>query len=159
IYCTGDLGRLLPDGCLVHLGRKDSQVKIRGHRVEAAEVEMSLRENASVKETVVVERETLNGELQLVAYIVPKRGSTPSISGLRVSLRQSLPDYMVPSAFVMLDALPLTDNGKVDRNALPQLAQERPNLGTEFIAPRDTVELELARIWSGILNIESIGAL
>jgi len=158
-YCTGDLGRLLPDGCLVHLGRKDFQLKIRGHRVDAAEVEMALRENASVKETVVVERRARNGEPQLVAYIVPRGGPVPSISGLRASLRQSLPDYMIPSAFVVLDALPLTDNGKVDRNELPPPAQERPNLGTEFIAPRDTVEFELARIWSGILGIESIGAL
>ena len=158
-YCTGDLGRLLPDGCLVHLGRKDFQLKIRGHRVEAAEVEMALRENASVKETIVVERRARNGEPQLVAYIVSRGGPAPSISGLRASLRQSLPDYMIPSAFVVLDALPLTDNGKVDRNALPPPAQERPNLGTEFIAPRDTVEFELARIWSGILGIESIGAL
>lgn len=158
-YCTGDLGRLLPDGCLVHLGRKDFQLKIRGHRVEAAEVEMALRENALVKETVVVERRARNGEPQLVAYIVPTPGPAPSISGLRASLRQSLPDYMIPSAFVLLDTLPLTENGKVDRNALPPPAQERPVLGTEFIAPRDTVEFELACIWSGILGIESIGAL
>ena len=158
-YCTGDLGRLLPDGCLVHLGRKDFQLKIRGHRVEAAEVEMALRENALVKETVVVERRDRNGEPQLVGYIVPTGGPAPSISGLRASLRQSLPDYMIPSAFVVLDTLPLTDNGKVDRNALPPPAQERPTLGTEFVAPRDTVEFELARIWSGILGIESVGTL
>jgi amino acid adenylation domain-containing protein len=159
IYCTGDLGRMLPDGCLVHLGRKDFQLKIRGHRVEAAEVEMALRENPSVEEAVVVGRNVRNGETQLVAYIVTRGTSSPSISDLRNSLKQSLSDYMMPSAFVVLDALPLTENGKLDRNALPAPAQERPNLGTVFMAPRDTVESEMSHIWSGILGIEPIGVI
>jgi len=157
IYFTGDLGRMLPDGCLVHLGRKDFQVKIRGHRVETAEVEMALLQNPSVKKALVAGREGRNGEVQLVAYIVPNGKLSPSIRDLRDSLRQSLSDYMIPSAFVALDALPLTANGKVDRNALPAPARDRCNLDTEYIAPRDMLESEMARIWSGILGIEPIG--
>lgn len=157
IYRTGDLGRMLPDGCLVHLGRKDHQLKIRGHRVEPAEVEMALRENQAVSEALVTGRTGQNGETQLVAYVVTRGSCSPSINDLRNSLKQWLSDYMIPTAFVMLDALPLTENGKVDRNALPPPLQERSNLGTTFVAPRDTLESEMARIWSDILGIGSIG--
>src|SRR5437773_9434514 len=100
-YCTGDLGRLLPDGCLLHLGRKDFQLKIRGHRVEAAEVEMALRENASVKETIVVERRARNGEPHLGAYIVSRGEPAPSTSGLRASLRHYPPGSLIPSASIV----------------------------------------------------------
>ncbi len=155
-YCTGDLGRLLPDGCLVHLGRKDFQLKIRGHRVDAAEVKMALRENASVKETVVVERRARNGEPQLVAYIVPRGGPVPSISGLRASLRQSLPDYMIPSAFVVLDALPLTPSGKVDRPALPKPTLTSSAGSREVMPPRNLLELELIRLWRRLFQREDI---
>jgi len=157
VYLTGDLGRMLPDGCLEYLGRKDLQVKIRGYRVEVTEIETLLLELPAVKEAAVVARGDVGNEKQLVAYIVATHDPVPSISELRRSLRQKLPDYMVPSNFVVMDALPLTLNGKLDRRALPEPGKSRPDLDAPFVAPRTPVEEQLAQIWAEVLDLDQVG--
>jgi len=157
IYLTGDLGRRLADGCLVHLGRKDFQVKIRGHRVEVAEVEAALLGSETIEEAVVVAREDRAGDPCLVAYVVPSVQPWPTVSAVRRVLAEKLPDYMVPSAFMMLEALPLTPNGKVDRKALPVPDQAGPDLEKSFVAPRSPIEKLLARIWAEVLGLERVG--
>ena len=157
IYRTGDLGRMLPGGCLEHLGRKDFQLKIRGFRVEAAEVELALHSLDNVDETVVVARKDASGDTQLVAYVVASRKPEPTASELRRYLADRLPDYMVPSAFVMLDALPITGVGKLDRRVLPPPGSARPELEIPFAAPLTPVEETLAQIWSDVLGLERVG--
>jgi len=157
IFRTGDLGRMLPDGCLEHLGRKDFQVKIRGHRIELGEIEMALLAHPQVKEAVVVAREDRAGDMRLVAYIVPAQEPVPTSSALRRFVREKLPEYMVPSTFVALQALPLTPNGKVDRRALPPPSPVRPDLDTPFMAPRTPIEEELAQIWAETLSVDQVG--
>jgi acyl-coenzyme A synthetase/AMP-(fatty) acid ligase len=156
-YRTGDLGRVTPDGCLTHLGRGDLQVKIRGHRIELPEVELALLELPGVREAVVTAREDHTGELQLVAYVVPDPGAAPGPDALRGGLAEKLPDYMVPSAFIALDALPQTDTGKVDRNALPAPALARPQLVRDFAPPRTHVEAALSGIWVEVLALDRVG--
>lgn len=157
IYHTGDLGRILPDGSLEHLGRKDSQLKIRGYRVEIAEIESALLKNDGIKEVVVVALKDGPGEMQLAAYVVPAGQPAPSVSGLRSFLKETLPDYMIPAAFVMLDALPLNPTGKVDRQALPRPSRERSREDTPFVRPFETVEHQLAQIWEELLGVRPIG--
>jgi amino acid adenylation domain-containing protein len=157
IYRTGDLGCMLPDGCLMHLGRKDFQVKVRGYRIEIAEIERKLLDSAAVKEAVVVAHEDEVGDKRLVAYIVPHPGITPTIGEVRRLLRAKLPDYMVPSAFTLLDALPLTPTGKVDRLALPMPNRARRDLGESFVAPRTAVEEVVTGMWAEVLGLEQIG--
>jgi acyl-coenzyme A synthetase/AMP-(fatty) acid ligase/acyl carrier protein len=156
IYRTGDLGRMLPDGCLVHLGRKDFQVKIRGYRIELAEIEMALIDTGTLKEAIVLAREDSFGEKRLIAYVVPNQAA-PSIQELYSFLIERLPDYMLPSTFVFLDTLPLTPGGKVDRRALPAPDKTRPDLKTTFVAPSTPVEKRLAGIWAEVLNKEPVG--
>jgi amino acid adenylation domain-containing protein len=157
VYRTGDLGYMQPDGCLVVTGRNDFRVKIRGFRIEVAEIELALRGLTKIKETAVVAREDQRGEKQLVAYVVPHPGQVPTISELRDFLEDKLPDYMVPSAFVALDTLPLTPNGKLDRLALPAPSLARPELDTNFVAPRTPVEKQLVEIWEEVLGLERVG--
>jgi amino acid adenylation domain-containing protein len=157
IYRTGDLGYLLPDGCLVHLGRKDFQVKIRGHRIEVGEIELALLDLAAVKEAVVMAREEKTGDKHLVAYVVPAPGTTPTTNELRRIVRARLPEYMVPSTFVLLETLPLTANGKIDRQALPMPDRARPDSENTFVAPRTPVEEVVAGIWAEVLGLERIG--
>ena len=157
IYLTGDVGRRSQDGCLEHLGRKDFQVKVRGYRVETADVEAKLIDHPGIKQVVVIGRGTRSGDMQLLAYVVPAAQPGPSISGLRGFLQEKLPDYMIPSAFVMLEQMPLTPNGKVDRSALPALRTSRPALPTPFLAPRTPAEQELAHIWSEVLCLDRVG--
>ncbi|MBA2448197.1 MAG: non-ribosomal peptide synthetase [Chloroflexi bacterium] len=157
LYWTGDLGRMLPDGCLVHVGRKDSQVRIRGHRIELDEIEIALLDLDAINEAVVVAAEDRSGDQRLVAYIVPRGRPAPTVTTLRSALAERLPDYMIPSAFVTLDALPLAPNGKVNRRALPPPGSVRPALGTPFVAPRTPVEEMLAGIWAGVLGLDEIG--
>src|SRR4029453_3022226 len=114
-----DLGLMRPDGCLEHLGRKDFQVKVRGHRVETAEVEAALLALGAFKNAVVVSREDRPGDPRLVAYLAFAGNPAPPVSAVRSWLGKTLPDYMIPSVFVTLEALPLTPTGKVDRGALP----------------------------------------
>jgi acyl carrier protein len=154
---TGDLGRMSPDGCLEHLGRKDFQVKIRGLRVEVTEVERALRAVDSVREAVVLAREDHSGDKHLVAYIVPAPNASLSISDIRSDVENKVPSHMVPSRFILLDALPLTATGKVDRRALPDPGKSRPNLDTPFVASRTPVEKELSQIWAEVLSLEQIG--
>jgi len=157
LYKTGDLARYLSDGNIEFLGRLDHQVKIRGFRIEQGEVESTLLQHPTVRETIVIAREDIPGDKRLVAYVVPNPEQTPTIDGLRHFLKQKLPDYMVPSAFVLLDALPLTPNGKVDRRALPAPDQSRPDQSVTFVAPRSPIEQQLADIWAEVLRLKQVG--
>ena len=157
IYRTGDLGRLLANGELEHLGRKDFLIKIRGYRVEVGEIESALLQLDQVKEAVVVAMDNRASDKRLVAYVVPAGQPPPSASELRSFLEEKLPDYMIPSAFVMLDALPLNSTGKVDRQALPVPDSSRPQLDVAYAAPRTSIEEKLVEIWEEILDLRPIG--
>ena len=157
IYRTGDLGLMLADGCLMHMGRKDFQVKIRGHRVEVAEIEAALLSSGKIKEAIVTFREDRPGDQRLVAYLVPAERPVPTVTTLRRALAEKLPEYMIPSAFVMLDALPLLPNGKVDRRQLPTPGSTRADLATPFLAPRTPVEEALTGIWAEVLGLDRVG--
>ena len=157
IYRSGDLGRLGPDGCLEHLGRKDFQVKIRGNRVELSEIETALLGHPAVREAAVVARDDAKGERELAAYVVPRSNQRNILRELRAHLKQKLPEYMVPSALVLLEALPLTPNGKLDRRALPPLDPKRPELETPYVGPRDPLERRLTEIWERVLRVRPIG--
>ena len=157
IYLTGDLGRMLPDGCLEHLGRKDFQVQVRGYRVEAAEIETALLSLEVIDKAVAFAHEDNLGVQRLAAYIVPAGKPAPTVSDLRRRLLELLPDYMVPSAFVFLDVLPMLPGGKVDRLALPRPGPERPNLDSLFVAPRTPVEETLVGLWSEVLGLDAVG--
>ncbi len=156
-YRTGDLGYMLPDGCLIHLGRKDQQLKIRGYRVEIGEIEAALSELAGIKEAAVAGRDDQYNGKFLVAYIVPRKGKAVKAGRLRSALKDRLPDYMVPSRFVFLEGLPLTLSGKVDRRALPSPGPEQPELEKNYVAPGTPAEEMLAGIWSSILGTKSVG--
>jgi amino acid adenylation domain-containing protein len=157
LYRTGDLARHLPDGKIEFLGRVDNQEKIRGYRIELGEIESSLLRNESVKEAAVIAIEDAEGDKKLVAYIVPEREQSPLASELRLSLQQSLPDYMLPSSYMILQKLPLTPNGKLDRQSLPKPDQGRPDLPTNFQGPRNPIEELVAEVWATILRIKEIG--
>jgi len=164
LYKTGDLVRYLPDGDIEFLGRIDRQVKIRGFRIELGEIEAHLSQYPAVREAVVLAREgepgdplPLGTDKRLVGYVVAKAGQKPTVSGMHHFLREKLPDYMVPSAFVTLDALPLTPSGKIDRRALPAPDSTRPELEGAFVAPETPTEKEMARIWTQVLGLEQIG--
>ncbi len=157
LYRTGDIARYLPDGNIEFLGRKDGQIKIRGFRVELGEIECALSKCHGVKECVVTSRGARVGETQLVAYFTPSGKRMPKPGQLRTFLEERLPDYMVPAAFVQMEALPLTQNGKVDRRALPEPERSRPSLDRKYASPRDAIELELTNIWENVLGIEPIG--
>lgn len=158
MYKTGDLGRYAPDGIVVAVGRADFQVKIRGFRIELGEIEAALSSHPGVKQSVAIAREDIPGEKRLVAYIVPKEETTSDVTtNWRDFLKEKLPDYMLPNAFVMLEALPLTPNGKIDRRALPVPEFQSSDREEGFVAPRDTLEVELAEIWQKILGIKSVG--
>ncbi len=157
LYRTGDLARYLPDGDIEYLGRIDQQVKIRGFRIELGEIEAALNRHPSIRESVVLAREDSPGEKRLVAYLAIEQGKAFTADDLRSFLRQKLPDYMTPSAFVTLDALPLTSNGKIDRRALPAPEQSRPDLTEAYVAPRNQVEELLAGVWADALEIDQVG--
>jgi amino acid adenylation domain-containing protein/non-ribosomal peptide synthase protein (TIGR01720 family) len=157
MYRTGDVSRFLADGNLEFLGRIDQQVKIRGYRIELGEIEAIISEHPAVREAVVLAREDVPGEKRLVCYLVLNDGSSPVIGELRQFLKQKLPDYMVPSAFINLPQLPLTANGKLDRRALPGPEGERPNLSVDYEAPRCGVEEKLVSIWAEVLGVEQVG--
>ena len=152
LYKTGDLASYLPDGRIKLLGRIDHQVKIRGFRIEPQEVEAVLCQHPDVRAGVVFVREDQPGEKRLVAYIVPDSAITPT--ELRRFMREKLPEYLVPTAFVLLDALPLTANGKVDTHSLP--IPEQVHSTTKFIAPRTDIEVQLASIYAQILNLKQV---
>ena len=157
LYYTGDLASMLPDGCLVYEGRKDFRVKIRGYGVELAEIENALEKHLRIKEAVVLASRTESEEASLIAYFTCHEQPPPSVSELRSYLKAKLPDYMIPSAFVGLDTLPLTLNGKINRPLLPKPDGSRPVLDTPFVAPKNAIEERLANIWAELLKIEKIG--
>ena len=156
LYKTGDLCRHLPDGAIEYLGRLDHQVKIRGFRIELGEIESALKEHASVAEAVVVAREDGPGERRLVAYITSTQTSHCPVTELRAHLGARLPDYMVPAAFVFLDSLPLSPNGKVDRKALPAPEFGGAKAGQTHTAPRTEIERKLCIIWQEVLKAEQV---
>ncbi|MGZ8846235.1 MAG: amino acid adenylation domain-containing protein [Pyrinomonadaceae bacterium] len=156
IYRTGDMGRRLPDGSIKFEGRKDFQIKIRGFRVELAEIESALAQHQLVRESVVVAKENAAGDKRLIAYVVPREQA--SINGeLREFLKQKLPEYMVPSSFVVLDSLPLTASGKLNRRALP--APDDFNDRPKLVSDRPTTPLQilLAGIWADLLDVKEVG--
>lgn len=158
LYKTGDLARYLPGGNIEFLGRIDHQVKVRGFRVELGEVEAVLGQHPAVREAVVMARKDLSGDdKQLVAYFVAAQEPAFTLSKLRSFLEEKLPDYMIPSTFVKLEAMPLTPNGKVDRRALPDPDTFQRNLEGDFVAPRTPIEETLADIWAEILGLEKVG--
>lgn len=157
LYRTGDLGKWGADGRLYHLGRMDNQVKIRGHRIETGEIEVLLRKHPLVAEAVVVAFPLTGGDVRLVAYVV---ASDTSVTGseFRNYLREELPEYMVPALVVLVDDIPLTPNGKIDRNSLPDPFLREPEVADEFEPPSDGMESTLAEIWRDLLKVQTIGA-
>src|SRR6185436_3986574 len=153
LYRTGDLARYLADGNVEYVGRVDQQVKLRGYRIEPGEIAAVLESHAAVSEAVVLLREEEGGDKRLVAYLVATAGQEPpAVSTLRSHLKEKLPAYMAPAAFLFLEALPLTANGKVDRKALPAPAQTRAGWAAEYVAPRTPEEELIAGIWSDLLG-------
>ncbi len=157
LYRSGDLGRHRPDGMVEYLGRSDDQVKVRGFRIELGEVEAALAAHSEVGQVAVAAREDRPGDRRLVAYLVPTTPRSGLVAELRDDLRRRLPDYMVPAAFVELDHLPLTVNGKVDRLALPVPGDERPDLDTAVVAPRRPDEAALAAVVAEALGLDGVG--
>ncbi|MBB6249463.1 amino acid adenylation domain-containing protein, partial [Rhodanobacter sp. A1T4] len=156
MYLSGDLARYLPDGTIEYLGRSDHQVKIRGLRIELGEIESTLTSQDAVRDVVVLAREDSAGDQRLVAYVVAHEGQeVPEAAQLRTILLQTLPEYMVPSYFVMLDQLPLTSNGKVDRKALP--APDLTPSDVVYVAPRTPTEEIMAGLWAELLKLDKVG--
>ncbi|MDM8557743.1 amino acid adenylation domain-containing protein [Candidatus Parabeggiatoa sp. HSG14] len=158
LYKTGDLGRYLPDGNIEFLGRVDNQVKIRGFRIELGEIETTLAQQNDVRETVVIVHETTETAKRLIAFVVAYEEQVIDNTKLHGFLKERLPEYMIPSVFVSLEAIPLTPNGKVDRKALSQLSEDSYQLSEDhFVAPRTPEEELLAGIWTDVLGVEQIG--
>ena len=157
LYRTGDLGRRLADGRIAFLGRVDRQVKIRGHRVEPAEVEAVLSGLPTVREGAVVAMADALGEARLAAYVVPAADRHPTAAELRRALRERLPDYMLPATYMLLPALPVTGSGKVNRAALPSPTFDQPTRDVPHVAPRTTTEMRIAEVWRELLGLDRVG--
>ncbi|HKN83271.1 MAG TPA: amino acid adenylation domain-containing protein [Pyrinomonadaceae bacterium] len=157
LYKTGDLTRWLPDGQIEFIGRNDFQVKLRGFRIELGEIETVLRKHDGVRDAVVAARTDPRGDAYLTAYVVGSHGSLPSDRELRTFLKEKLPEYMVPSVYLVLDRLPLTSNGKVDRRGLPEPSGAARELDVPFVAPRNAVEEVLCGIFAEVLSVERVG--
>jgi amino acid adenylation domain-containing protein len=157
LYRTGDVVRYLPDGNIEFLGRLDHQVKVRGFRIELGEIEAGLIEHPAVRQAIVLTREDVAGDKRLVAYVVADGQPPVTVGELREYLKQKLPEYMVPAAFVLIDALPLTVNGKVDRQALLKMAGFQSGLDAAYVAPRSDLEQTIATIWQQTLRVEKVG--
>lgn len=157
LYRTGDVVRYLADGNLEFLGRADNQVKVRGFRVELEEVERAIRTHESVSDAVVTVREDADGDKRLFAYVIPNPASQFLVTELRGFLKGKLPPHMLPAAFAVIDALPFMPNGKVDRQALPDPGNERPELNESFVAPSTPTEEFVARVWRDTLKLERVG--
>jgi amino acid adenylation domain-containing protein len=156
-YRTGDLGRVRGDGLLEYAGRKDFRVKIRGYTIEVAEIEAALLGLENVQQAVVMAKEDPRGDLRLVAYVVPSPSGKPSPAPLRELLSSRLPDYMIPGAFVLLDRLPVTSTGKLDRLALPSPEESEEELPGNYTAPRTSTEAALAEIWAEVFRKPRVG--
>lgn len=157
LYKTGDLTRWLADGRIEFVERNDFQVKVRGFRIELGEIETVLREHESVREAVVVARTDTRGDAYLAAYVVAAHGPPPTGGELRAFLKAKLPEYMLPSVYRVLDKLPLTPHGKVDRHALPGFEGSERELDVAFVAPRNAVEEVLSEIFAEVLRVERVG--
>lgn len=157
LYRTGDLARYLGDGNIEFLGRVDQQVKIRGFRIELGEIESAMRQYAGVRQAVVLAREDDPGDKRLVAYVALEEGANASTADLREYLREKLPEYMVPTAFVILEQMPVNAVGKIDRKALPAPAQDDIAAARDFVAPRTPIEQTLADIVVDVLKLERVG--
>lgn len=157
LYRTGDLARFLPNRDMEYLGRIDQQVKIRGFRIELGEIEAVLHQHAAVKEAVVLPYQTLAGETQLIAYVIPDTSAVISFGDLRKYATTKLPDYMVPSSFTPVSRFPLTVNGKLDRQALPKPTRVRPDFAHDYVAPRTSIEQKITAVWQNVLLVEQIG--
>jgi hypothetical protein len=157
LYRTGDLVRYRSEGTIEFLGRMDHQVKVRGFRVELGEIETALKGHPAVREALVVAREDQRSHTRLVAYLLASEGALPSVNELRGFLGGKLPDYMVPAAFVVLEAYPLTPNGKIDRRALPPPDSLRPDLEATYVAPQSETERAIAAIWRDALGLPQLG--
>ena len=157
LYKTGDRACYLADGNLEYLGRTDGQIKLRGFRIELAEIESVLLQRPEIVEAAVALREDEPGNPRIVAYVRPAESEAMSIGKLRDELKRLLPDYMIPSAFVRLETMPLTTNGKVERAALPPPDRQRPEQSAEFAAPRNELERALAEIQRNLLNLDRVG--
>ncbi|MFN2298889.1 MAG: AMP-binding protein [Anaerolineales bacterium] len=156
-YLTGDIGRLLPDGQLLYLGRKDNVVRIRGFNVHLEAVDAALQRLPGVRQAAAAAHILPGGDKRLVAYLVPAAGVKPSLQELRRELKGMLPEYMVPNAFQFLDSLPRTPMERVDRTALPAPETVRPDLGTPFMEPRDDVEKRFCALWAGLIGVNPVG--
>jgi acyl carrier protein len=157
VYHSGDLGRYRADGELEYVGRRDEQVKVRGYRIELGEIEAVLKEHSGVSEAVVIAREDMAADKRLVAYVVAAEAGAVGVAELRAHLQERLPEYMMPSAYVLLDELPLTANGKVDRRALPKYEAIHSRTEALLVLPRTKVERAIAAIWQGALGLEKVG--
>jgi natural product biosynthesis luciferase-like monooxygenase protein len=157
LYRTGDVARYRPDGNVEHLGRIDHQVKIRGYRIELGEIEALLHEHPSVREAVVIAREDAPGDVRLVGYVVPAGAATVPTADLRAGLKAKLPEFMVPSHIVVMEAFPLTPNAKIDRRALPAPDRAAGSARAEVAAPANDLEATIAGIWQTALNIPEVG--
>lgn len=157
LYKSGDLVRFLPDGNIEFLGRIDHQVKVRGFRIELGEIESVLDDHPDIRDVVAVVREDKPGDKRIVAYLISNGEAELTVGELRTYLRDRLPDYMIPSAFMTLDEFPLTPNGKIDKKALPAPDQSRPELESEYVAPRNEIEEKLAKICVELLTVEKVG--
>jgi amino acid adenylation domain-containing protein len=157
LYKTGDLGRYLLDGNLEFLGRVDFQVKLRGHRIELGEIEAALHQHPAVREAVALVREDVPGEQRLVAYVVPREGNQVSSEELKAALTQQVPSSMVPSAFVMLERMPLSSNGKLDRAGLPVPEWSRGEQEEAYVAPVSPLERQLVKLWEEVLGAPQVG--
>jgi hypothetical protein len=156
LYRTGDLARYRADGLVEYLGRADQQLKLRGYRIELGEIEAVLGTYPAVQECVVVAQGELD-DVRLVGYVVLQSGQTLNESELRQHAREHLPQYMVPSVFMVIEKMPLTPNGKVNRRALPEVEASRAELPGEVVAPRTETEEMLAGIWKDVLKVERVG--
>lgn len=157
MYRTGDLARYLPDGNIEFLGRIDFQVKLRGFRIELEEIESVLNQHTQVQQAVVLVRGNRQEDKKLVAFVVPVKSNPLGANDLRAYLRSQLPEYMVPAVFVILDHIPLTPNGKVDRNALPETNGSRTDTEVAYLPPSTEMERIVVRVWQNVLEIDRVG--
>jgi aryl carrier-like protein len=157
VYRTGDLAAITDDGQINHMGRIDSQIKFHGHRIELGEIDAAMAMQPGVRQAATVLREDRKGDKRLVGYLLAEEGKQPNTAEVRSKIATSLPDYMVPNVIVTIDEFPYTPSGKLDRNSFPAPSTERPDIGTEFVAPKSSEAKKLAAIWSDVLQIDSIG--
>ncbi len=157
IYKTGDLARFRSDGYIEFLGRLDHQVKIRGFRIELGEIESVLINHNDIKQAVVSTFQSVSGDVRLVSYLITMNGKAPSVNELREHIRESLPEYMIPSHFEFLSEFPLTPNGKIDRKALPAPELNKSEISTGYRPPKDEVEIQLTSLWEKTLNVKPVG--